>query len=358
VRQAANRVGVATDQIDEFIVGCVGQVGSDAFLARRVALAAGARTDSTAFTVNRLCGSGLQAIASAAMELRAGASTVVAAGGSENMSRQPFMDFDARRGLALGHRTLVDGTQSLVTDPWGRYPMGVTAEVVAERFGVSREAQDEFDVESQRRAQAALAAGAVAEEIAPMSVPAGKAEVTADADEHPRAGVTLAKLARMRPAFKDGGTVTAGNSSGLNDAAAIVILTTERVARERGWTPLAEFVAFAKVGVEPEIMGYAPRYAIPKVLDQAGLTLSDIGWVELNEAFAAQAVAVIRDAGLNPATTNPLGGAIAWGHPIGATGAILTLRTILNLRRAGLEHGLVTMCIGGGQAVAAIVRAR
>lgn len=358
VRHAVERAGIDVKAVDEFVLGCVGQVGGDAFIARRVALAAGARPSSTALAVNRLCGSGLQAVATAALELRAGDADVVVAGGSENMSRQPFLDYEARNGWRLGDHTLVDGTLSLVTDPWGRYPMGATAERVAERFDVSRQAQDEFAAESQRRAQEALDAGTVREEIAPITVLERKGERVVDTDEHPRAGITVEKLAAMRPAFAAGGSVTAGNSSGINDAGAALVVTTERVARERGLEVLGELVGFATAGLEPEIMGYAPRYAIEKVLSRTGLTLDDIGWIELNEAFAAQAVAVIRDAGLDPERTNPLGGAIAWGHPIGATGTILALRALLAQRRHGIEHSLVSMCIGGGQAVAAVFRAR
>lgn len=357
VHHALDRAGVAVTDVDEFILGCVGQVGGDAFIARRVSLEAGARPSSTALAVNRLCGSGLQAVVTAAMELQLGDADVVVAGGTENMSRQPFLNFDARNGSRLGHHTLVDGTLSMVTDPWGGYPMGVTAEKVAERYGIGREEQDEFAVESQRRAQEALAAGDVADEIAPITVTERRSERLLETDEHPRAGVTLERLAGMRPAFAPEGSVTAGNSSGINDAAAALVLTTERYADQRGLAVVGELVGFAKAGLEPEVMGYAPRYAIEKVLKRTGLSLTDIGWVELNEAFAAQAVAVIRDTGLDPASTNPLGGAIAWGHPVGATGSILVLRALLAQRRHGIEHSLVSMCIGGGQAVAAIFRA-
>lgn len=357
VRAACERAGIAPDEVDEFVIGCVGQVGGDAFIARRIALAAGARTSSTAMAVNRLCGSGLQAVASAAHELRTGDSAIAVAGGSENMSRQPFMDFEARNGYRLGHHRLVDGTLSLVTDPWGDYPMGVTAERVAERYGVSREEQDAYAAESQRRAQAALEAGAVDAEIAPLTIPGRRGDTVVDRDEHPRAGVTAESLAKMRPAFAKDGSVTAGNSSGINDAGAALVVTTAAEAERRGLAPLAEFVDFVKVGLEPEVMGYAPKIAVDRILERNGMAVSDLDWVELNEAFASQAVAVIRDAGLDPERTNPLGGAIAWGHPIGATGAILTLRTAKNLRTRGLENGLVTMCIGGGQAVAAIIRA-
>ena len=307
--------------------------------------------------MNRLCGSGLQAIATAAQELLVGEAKLAVAGGTENMSRQPFMDFNARDGWKLGHHNLVDGTLSLVTDPWGNYPMGMTAENVAERYGITREMQDEFAVESQRRAQVALAEGTVKGEIEPLTITERKGERVVDTDEHPRAGVTVERLAKMRPAFKKDGSVTAGNSSGINDGGSAVVVTTAAEAERRGLTPRAELVDFTKAGVDPEIMGYAPKIAIEKLLDRQGMSAADIGWIELNEAFAAQAVAVIRDAGLDPEKVNPLGGAIAWGHPIGATGGILTVRLIEALHRNDLEHGLVSMCIGGGQAVAALFRA-
>lgn len=233
VKAACARAGVDVADVDEFVIGCVGQVGGDAFIGRRVALAAGARPSSTAMSVNRLCGSGLQAVASAALELRLGEAKLAVAGGAENMSRQPFMDFDARNGYRLGHHNLVDGTLSLVTDPWGNYPMGATAEKVAEKYNVSREEQDAFAAESQRRAQAALTSGAVASEIEPLTIPARKGDVVVDTDEHPRAGVTAESLAKMRPAFAKDGSVTAGNSSGINDAGAAVVVTTLAEAQAR-----------------------------------------------------------------------------------------------------------------------------
>ncbi len=307
-------------------------------------------------TVNRLCGSAMQAIGLAAQELMVGEADIVVAGGTENMSAQPFMDFSARSGVTLGNRTVVDGTNVLITDPFSGEPMGITAENVAERFDVSREAQDEFALESQRRAQEALASGAVAAEITPVTISSRRGDVVVDADEHPRAGLTLEKLAGMRPVFKKDGTVTAGNASGINDGAAMLVLTRLSVAKERGLTPLAELVDFTKVGIEPGIMGYAPKPAIEKILERNGLSKDDIGWYEINEAFAAQALPVARDLDLDPAKVNPLGGAIAWGHPIGATGAIISMRTIENIRKNDLEWGLASMCIGGGQAVASLWR--
>ena len=356
-KAALERAGLTPADAQEWIIGCVGSTGHDAYISRRVSIEAGAPVESTAMTVNRLCGSGMQAIALAAMELMVGEADIVVAGGTENMSAQPFMDFSARSGVTLGNRTLLDGTNSMVTDPFSLQPMGITAENVAERYDVSREAQDAFALESQRRAQEALASGAVAAEITPVTIASRKGDVVVDADEHPRAGLSLEKLAGMRPVFKAGGTVTAGNASGINDGAGVLVLTRASVAAERGLTPLAELVDFTKVGIDPAVMGYAPKPAIEKILARNGLGVDDIGWYEINEAFAAQAVPVVRDLGLDPARVNPLGGAIAWGHPIGATGAIITARTIANIRRHGHELGLASMCIGGGQAVASIWRA-
>lgn len=356
-RAALERAGLTAADAQEWIIGCVGSTGHDAYISRRVSIEAGAPVESTAMTVNRLCGSAMQAIGLAAMELMVGESDIVVAGGTENMSAQPFMDFSARSGVTLGNRSMLDGTNSMVTDPFSLQPMGVTAEIVAERYGVSRAEQDEFALESQRRAQAALASGAVAAEITPVTIHTRRGDVVVDTDEHPRAGLTLEKLAGMPTLFKKDGTVTAGNSSGLNDGACVLVLTRASVAAARGLKPLAELVDFTKVGIEPELMGYAPKPAIERILARNGLTKNDIGWVELNEAFAAQAVPVVRDLGLDPALVNPLGGAIAWGHPIGATGAIITARTIENIRKNDQEFGLASMCIGGGQAVASIWRA-
>lgn len=356
-KAALERSGLTAADPTEWIVGCVGSTGNDAYISRRVSIEAGAPVETTAMTVNRLCGSGMQAIALAAMELMVGESDIVVAGGTENMSAQPFLDFSARAGVTLGDRVLMDGTNVLITDPFSKKAMGITAETVAERYGATREEQDAFALESQRRAQEALASGAVAAEITPVVISSRKGDIVVDTDEHPRAGLTLEKLAAMRPVFKGDGTVTAGNASGINDGACMLVLTRASVAAERGLKPLAELVDFTKVGIAPEVMGYAPKPAIEKILDRNGLSADDIGWIELNEAFAAQAVPIVRDLGLDAAKVNPLGGAIAWGHPIGATGAIITARTIENIRKNGHDLGMASMCIGGGQAVAAIWRA-
>lgn len=354
-KAALTRSGVSADSVGEVVMGCIGQVGPDAYNARRVALEAGIPDQVPAYTVNRLCGSGLQAIWSAAMQLRWGGIDLAVAGGDESMTRMPFYDFGARQGYRLGDRTLADGTVLMLTDPFHGVHMGVTAENVASRYDVSRQAQDEFAVESQRRAASAAAKAAFAEEITPVEV-GGRKPFTATTDEHPKPDTTLETLARLRPAFAKDGTVTAGNASGINDGAAAVVLTLESVAQELGLTPLVALEAVATAALEPEVMGYAPVPALRNLFEMTGTTPADIDSVELNEAFASQAVACIRDAGLDPAKVNPYGGAIALGHPVGATGAILTVRLAKDLVRRDLEQGVVTMCIGGGQALAALFR--
>jgi acetyl-CoA C-acetyltransferase len=289
------------------------------------------------------------------MEMRWNDLPFTVAGGDESMSRMPFYDFGARSGYKLGNRTLVDGTVMMLTDPFHNIHMGITAEKVARKYDVSRQAQDEFALESQRRAATAEARAAFTEEITPVTVP-GRKPVTIDTDEHPKPDTTLEALAGLRAAFDNDGTVTAGNASGINDGGAALVLAQESVAAERGLTPLVSLEAVATAAMEPDLMGYAPVLALQKLFAQTGTTPDDIGTIELNEAFAAQAVAVIRDAKLDAEKVNPYGGAIALGHPVGATGAILTLRVAKDLVRRDLEFGIVTMCIGGGQALAALFR--
>jgi acetyl-CoA C-acetyltransferase len=289
------------------------------------------------------------------MQIRWGAATIALAGGDENMSRMPFYDFGARSGYRLGDRPFVDGTVMMLTDPFHGIHMGVTAENVAERYGVSRADQDAYALQSQTRAASDAARTAFAEEIVPVEV-GGRRPVTVAVDEHPKPGTTAEVLAGLRPAFRKDGTVTAGNASGINDGAAAVLLAPEEVARERVSGDLVLLESVATAALEPEIMGYAPVLALRKLFAQTGLTPTDVDTVELNEAFASQVVACIRDVGLDPERTNPYGGAIALGHPVGATGGILTLRVALDLVRRDLELGVVTMCIGGGQALAALLR--
>jgi acetyl-CoA C-acetyltransferase len=352
IRDVLATTGVEPGEVDEVVMGQVGQVGPDAYNARRCALAAGLPPTTTAMNVNRLCSSGLQAIVTAAQQVQLGDAGIVVAGGDESMSRQPFLDWQARDGWRLGTHQLVDGTLSLLTDPWGGYLMGVTAEKVAERYGVDRAEQDRFAARSQALAQAALASGVLDREIVAVDV-RGRDEPFAQ-DEHPRAGVTVESLAKLRPAFQEDGSVTAGNSSGINDGAAALLLMGEAEAERRGLEPRLRFRSWAVTGIEPEVMGYAPAQAIPKAIERAGLTLDDIDLIELNEAFAAQAAAVVRDAGLDEDKVNVCGGAIAFGHPVGATGAILTVRLMHSLERLGGRFGVVTMCIGGGQGMAAV----
>ena len=357
IRAAVDRAGIAPEIIDEVILGCVGQVGEDAFNARLATLKAGLPEKTTAFNVNRLCGSGLQAINSAVQELRTGEAQVVVAGGNENMSIQPYLLPRAQVGWRLGEAALIDGTLSLVTDPFGRYQMGATAEKVADRYGVSREAQDQFAAESQRRAAAAIAEGRFKDQIVPIAIPQKKGEpIVAQVDEHPRPATTVESLGRLKPAFREGGSVTAGNSSGINDAGAAVVMMTRAKAAELGVSPQLEWVADAVAGIAPEIMGVAPIFAVQTLLKKVRMTINDIDLMELNEAFAAQAVAVIRELEIDPEKVNPNGGAIALGHPVGATGAILTVKLAYELKRRQAEWGIVTMCIGGGQGIATLFR--
>lgn len=355
VREALARSGVPGTDVDEVVMGCIGQVGPDAYNARRVALAAGLGEATSAYTVNRLCGSGLQAIWSAAMQMRWGGVDVAVAGGNESMSRMPFLDFGARDGYRLGDRALVDGTVGILTDPFSQVHMGRTAEAVARTYGVSRQEQDEFAAESQHRAASGRALTAFAEEITAVEA-GGRKPVTVTEDEHPKPGTTVEALSKLRPAFEEGGSVTAGNSSGINDGAAAVVLARESVAADKGLSGLVSLEAVATAAMDPGLMGYAPVLALRKLFHQTGTRPDDIDTVELNEAFASQAVAVIRDTDLDPLKVNPYGGAIALGHPVGATGAILTLRVAKDLVRRDLELGIVTMCIGGGQALAALFR--
>ncbi|SJN40246.1 3-ketoacyl-CoA thiolase @ Acetyl-CoA acetyltransferase [Microbacterium esteraromaticum] len=353
--EALRRSGIAPERVGEVVIGTIGQVAGDAYISRRIALAAGLDVNTPAFTVNRLCGSGLQAIWSGAQELLWGSTDVVVAGGAENMTRMPFYDFNARFNDRFGHRQLLDGTISMLTDPFTNKHMGTTAENVATRFGVTREEQDAFALESQQRAAADAAHAAFAEEIVTVTS-SGRKPVEVSKDEHPRPDTTLETLAGLPAAFAEGGTVTAGNASGINDGAAAAVLMREEDARAEGAPVLATIEAVTTAALEPEIMGYAPTLALKKLFAQTRLTPADISTVELNEAFASQVLAVIRDAELDPARTNPYGGAIALGHPVGATGAILTIRAALTLQRTGGEYAIVTMCIGGGQALAALLK--
>ncbi|MER5943821.1 thiolase family protein [Streptomyces sp. NPDC001928] len=350
IREAVLRGGLEPDAVDEVVLGCVGMVGPDAFNARRAALRAGLPVRTTAYNVNRLCGSGLQAVWSAAQSLTLGATDVVVAGGNESMTRQPLLDYGERAPDELTEGTTIDGTLSLVTDPFGDYPMGMTGEAVADRYGISRRRQDRWAAESQRRAAIAVEEGRFQDQIVPVATAHGIVE----RDEHPRPGTTEEKLGGLRPVFAENGTITAGNSAGINDGGAAVLLMRAADV-DSGTTPLCRLRDAAVTALEPEIMGVAPAEAIRTLLRRNDLTLDEIDVIELNEAFAAQVLAVMDHLKLEPDRVNPNGGAIALGHPIGATGCVLLLKAAHELRRTGGRLAVVALCIGGGQGIAALI---
>ena len=354
IKEALERAGVSPELVEEVIIGCVGQVAENAFIARMCAIGAGIPTHSTALTVNRLCGSGLEAINSAVQAIQTEQAEIIVAGGTENMDLLPYYVRKGRYGYKMGHDVLEDGLLTALTDPFGKYAMGVTAEKVAERFNITREEQDAFALKSQENARRAIENDYFKDEIVAVEVKGRKGEITIfDTDEHPR-NTSPEKLAKLKPAFVENGTVTPGNSSGINQGAAAVVIMSKEKADELGLKPLAYIRQQAVAGVDPEIMGFAPSPAVKKVLNKAGLSISDIDVIELNEAFAAQSVAVIKDLDIAEDKVNPNGGAIALGHPIGASGAILTVKSIYDMKRRGLKRAIVTMCIGGGQGIATI----
>jgi acetyl-CoA C-acetyltransferase len=356
VKAAIERSGVAKDAIGHVVIGNVIPTDvKDAYLARVAAIDAGCPIETPAFNVNRLCGSGLQAIVSAAQAIALGDCDIAVGGGSESMSRGPYFDTSARYGARMGDATLVDYMLGILHDPWEKMHMGVTAENVAARYKISREQQDALAVTSQQRAAAAIEAGRFKEQIVPVEVKTRKGVVLFEVDEHVRGDTTLEALAKLKPAFrKEGGVVTAGNASGINDGAAAVVLAEGGRVKALGLKPLARLVGYAHAGVEPAYMGIGPVPATRKVLERTGLKVSDLDVIESNEAFAAQACAVIQELGFDPAKVNPNGSGISLGHPVGATGAIITTKAIAELHRTGGRYALVTMCIGGGQGIAAI----
>ncbi len=357
------RSGIDPASIDGVILGCANQAGEDnRNIARMALLIAGLPVEVAGQTVNRLCGSGLQAVASAAQAIAVGDADVVIAGGVESMSRAPLVTLKPESGFERGNRELVDTTIGWrFVNPRldKRFPtisLGETAERVASKWNVSREDQDAFALESQRRAAAAAGSGVHAEEIVPVTIPQRKGEpILVDKDEHPRPDTDAASLAKLRPAFLEGGSVTAGNASGINDGAAALLLMESERARALGLKPLARVVATSVAGVEPSVMGIGPIPAISKLLERTGLSVNEIDRVELNEAFASQAVACIRELGLNPATTNIHGGAIALGHPLGASGARMLVTLTRELKRSGSRFGIASMCVGVGQGIAMLV---
>jgi len=355
-RAALERSGTPADAVGHVVMGnVIPTEPRDGYLARVAAVDAGIPLETPAFNVNRLCGSGLQAIISAAQSILLGDTDVAIGGGAESMSRGPFIVPNMRWGARLGDGAVIDYMNTLLHDPWGKFHMGVTAENVAERYGISREQQDALALESQARAARALENGYFREQIVPVEIRSRKGTAYFDTDEHLRADLTLERLAALKPVFKkEGGTVTAGNASGLNDGAAALILAEAGRVKALGLTPMARLVGYAHAGVDPAYMGIGPVPAVRKVLERTGISLDQIDVIEANEAFAAQACAVMQELGMDPARVNPNGSGISLGHPVGATGAIITVKAIHELQRIQGRYALVTMCIGGGQGIAAI----
>ncbi|WP_176508066.1 MULTISPECIES: acetyl-CoA C-acyltransferase family protein [Pseudomonas] len=354
-RAAIERAGVAADQIGHVVMAnVIPTEPRDAYLSRVAAMNAGIPKETPAFNVNRLCGSGLQAIVSAAQCLLLGDADVALAAGAESMSRGPYLLPQARWGARMGDLQGIDYTVGVLQDPFEHFHMGITAENVAARQGISREMQDELALTSQRRAARAQAEGRFDSQIVPLELNTRKGTVQFAVDEHVRADVTAEQLAGMKTVFKKDGTVTAGNASGINDGAAGLVLATGDAVRRLGLKPLARLVAYAHAGVEPELMGLGPIPATRKVLEKAGLNVADLDVIESNEAFAAQACAVARELGFDPEKVNPNGSGISLGHPVGATGAIIATKAIHELQRIQGRYALATMCIGGGQGIAVV----
>jgi acetyl-CoA C-acetyltransferase len=355
VREVLSRAGVEGDAVGHVVFGNVIHTEpKDMYLARVAALEGGVSMDAPALTLNRLCGSGLQAIISAAQAIWLGDTDIAIGGGAENMTRAAYLATGARWGARMGDIRLIDMMVGALTDPFSACHMGVTAENVAAKYGITRDDQDALAVESHRRAGRAVEAGYFREQIVPVAVHTKKGATMFELDEHVRPTTTVDELAKLRPAFQKDGTVTAGNASGLNDGAAAVLLMEQGTAEARGIRPLARLVAYAHAGVDPQYMGMGPVPATRKALHRAGLTVADLDVIEANEAFAAQACAVARELQFDPARVNPNGSGISLGHPIGATGAMITVKALHELRRIGGRYALVTMCIGGGQGIAAI----
>lgn len=356
VREAVKRAGVGPDDIDHVFIGqVIPTIPQDAYLARVIALKAGVPDRVPALTLNRLCGSGIQAIISAAQTIALDEAEFAVAGGAECMSRAPHLATAIRFGQKLGPIAMLDALTATLSDPIDHYHMGITAENVAKRFGITRAQQDEVAAESHRRAANAIAQGRFRDQIVPVEIKARAGNAQFDTDEHVRGDTTVENLARLKPAFQKDGTVTAGNASGINDGAAALVLASGETASRHGLTPRARILAWAHAGVAPDVMGIGPVEAVPIALKRAGLTIDQIDVIESNEAFAAQACAVAQELKFDTAKTNINGSGISLGHPVGATGAILSVKTMAELERSAGRYGLVTMCIGGGQGIALVI---
>ncbi len=355
VRAALERAGVQGADIGHVVMGnVIPTEPKDAYLSRVSAMDAGIPMEVPAFNVNRLCGSGLQAVVCAAQSILLGDADLAVGGGAESMSRGPYIMPAARWGARMGETQVIDYMTGILHDPWKRIHMGVTAENVAERYNISRADQDALALEGQQRATRAIAEGRFKSQIVPVEIKTRKGVVLFDTDEHVRSDITAEALAKMKPVFKEGGSVTPGNASGINDGAAALVLAEAGKAAAMGLKPLARLVGYAHAGVDPDYMGIGPIPATRLVLQKTGLKIEDLDVIEANEAFAAQACAVSKELGFDPAKVNPNGSGISLGHPVGATGAIISVKAIYELHRIGGRYALVTMCIGGGQGIAAI----
>lgn len=356
IKEAVIRAGIKPELVEEVVFGNVLQAGLGQNPARQAAVKAGLPLEVPAMTINKVCGSGLRAVALACQMIKAGDADVVIAGGMENMSRAPYISNTERFGARMGNVQLID---EMITDglwdAFNNYHMGITAENIAEQWGITREEQDAFAVSSQNKAEAAIKAGKFKDEIVPVVIKTKKGEVVFDQDEFPRFGATIEGLAKLRPAFKKDGTVTAGNASGINDGAAAFVVMSAEKAEELGLKPLAKIVSYGQKGLDPSIMGYGPFHATTKALEKANLTINDIDLVEANEAFAAQSLAVAKDLKFNMDVVNVNGGAIALGHPVGASGARILVSLLHEMQKRDAKRGLATLCIGGGMGTALIV---
>lgn len=357
IREALARAGVKPEQVDQVYMGCVLQAAQGQNVARQASIRAGLPVEVPAVTVNVLCGSGLDSVNEAARMIMCGDADIVVAGGMESMSMAPYALDKARFGYRMGDAKLIDTmTHDGLTDAFNNYHMGITAENVAEQWGLTREMLDEFSANSQQKASKAIENGAFRDEIVPVPVVQKKETVMFDTDEGPRAGVTVESLARLKPAFKKDGIVTAGNASGINDGAAALVVMSEDKARELGIKPMATWAAGALAGVDPSIMGVGPIYATRKVMAKTGLTIDDFDLIEANEAFAAQSLAVIHDLKIDVSRLNVNGGAIALGHPVGCSGARILVSLLYQMKKQGAKTGLATLCVGGGMGCATIVK--
>jgi acetyl-CoA C-acetyltransferase len=356
VKEAIAQANISPDMVEEVIFGNVLQAGLGQNVARQVSIKAGIPQEVSSYTINKVCGSGLKTVALAAQAIACGDAEIVVAGGTENMSLSAYVMPSARWGARMGNASIIDTmVYDGLTDAFSGVHMGITAENIVSEYGFTREEQDAFALESQRRAVQAMADGKFKDEIVPVIISSKKGDIVVDTDEYPKANTTTESLAKLRPAFKKDGSVTAGNASGINDGAAALVLMSKEKAQSLGLTPLAVIKSYASAGVDPQIMGTGPIPSTRKALEKAGLTVADLGLVEANEAFAAQSLSVVKSLGLDPSIVNVNGGAIALGHPIGASGARIFVTLLHEMKRRDVKYGLATLCIGGGQGISLIV---